>query len=135
MRSDLIAKLLQDNGAGKIGSTIFLHFMPVECKKGVLIKEPLAGMQTNNELPGFYKTRFQIIVRAPTQTEGDALVKIIQKAILMKQERSFYEPGSNAFAMKVLHCLPDSLPIRFPRLEGNEIEWSLNYQISFVIPE
>jgi len=135
MRSDLLAKRLQDKGVGNIGTDIFLHFMPVECSKGVLVKEPLHGMILNNELPGFIKTNFQIIVRAGNQVEGQDLVDRVSAAMKIKNELTLVESGSGEFAMKIIQCLPSNLPIRFPRLDGNEIEWSLNYHISFVIPE
>ena len=135
MRVDIIAKILEAAGAGTREESIFAHHMSDTCKKGVLIKLPLTGIPYDHNLPGYFNSRFQIIVRASKHAEGEALCETVIKALKSHRIREYEEIGKpGVIAMKLNYCLPEHLPIRFPRLEGSGIEWSINFLVSYVIP-
>ncbi len=108
--------------------------MPAECTEGVLIKPPLSGIEHDNYMPGFYKSRLQIIVRAQSEARGEKLAEQSIKALLHRETKDYYDQPGKKFAMRVNFLLQDQLPIRYPRLDGNGIEWSCNFLISFVLP-
>lgn len=135
MRIEFLVQKLADQGLGVIGESLFAHEMPADCKKGVMLKMPIAGIDYDPTMPGFFNDRFQIIVRHSQHVEGQALADAVMKAIVHKQSVDYFDQPGNVFAMRINHLLPAALPIRYPRSDGNGIEWSLNFRISFVLPE
>lgn len=134
MRIDLLANQLASQGVGIIGKTIFAHYMPAECEQGVLIKLPIGGIEHDNYMPGFYKSRIQAIVRAQSESKGEKLSDKVIQALVHKQTKDYFDQPGSKFAMRINYLLQDQLPIRYPRLDGNGIEWSLNFLTSFVLP-
>ena len=134
MRIDLLANHLASQGVGIVGKTIFAHHMPAECTEGVMLKLPIAGIDHDNYMPGYYRSRFQAIVRAQSESRGEKLSEQVVKAMVHQQTKDYLDQPGNRFAMRINYLLRDQLPIRYPRLDGNGIEWSLNFITSFVLP-
>lgn len=132
MKLDLIAQLLADAGLGTIGVDIFAHSMPADCEKGIMLRNPLDGVPVNAYLPGYYRTKLQAIVRAPTFAEGDELSKRAG-ALLKMFNRRFTDQAGN-LVLKVNHIYPEKLPINYPRSPGQGIEFSLNFHACYVMP-
>lgn len=117
---------------GGFNERIYLHFMPDDCKLGALILVPLTGVEVDHYLPNYYKGDIQVIVRAPTQAEGDELSQIVINALTTQRPVSL--PAGGPEAMLIKHMLPKSLPIRYPRSEDSKsIEWSINFDCCFVL--
>lgn len=135
MRVDLLAAWLSSQGVGGIGRTLFAHSMPAECVEGVLLKLPINGIEHDNYMPGFYKSPLQAIVRSQTEARGEKLANQVIKALTHEQTKDYFDQPGNKFAMRINFILPEKLPIRYPRLDGNGIEWSLNFTTSFVLPK
>lgn len=134
MRIDIIEKILQDAGVGAPGESMFSHQIPADMRQGIMLKMPLDGFTVDNYLPGFYKGSFQVIVRATTSAEGEAKCREVIKALVRNQSQDFYDaPGK--LAMRIDMLILDKLPIRYPRQESNAIEWSINFNVVFVLPE
>ena len=55
--------LLQTSGLGVPGQTIFLNMMPAEADSAILLRNPLSGTKIDYELPDYYRSQFQLIVR------------------------------------------------------------------------
>jgi hypothetical protein len=132
MKLELLAQVLQDADCGVIGETIFVHRMDAETRIGILLRNPLDGTPVDPNLPGYYRSKLQAIVRHDSQAEGDLLADKVGKALKMFNRR-FTGPG-NQLVMKVNHIFPSQLPITYPRLPGQGIEWSLNFTTSYVQP-
>ena len=133
MRTDILALILEEARLGTRGGDIFIHSMPAECLQGILIKPPLSGVEIDNYLPGYFNSTMQIIVRAQKQLIGEDLITKAVAALRHDQSITYNEHPSGVFAMRINHMLPKNLPIRFPRSDGNGIEWSVNFMTSYVL--
>lgn len=132
MRFDILAQLLQDAGLGTQGQTIFIHHMDVSATSGILLRAPLEGIKNDYNLPGYHKTKIQVIVRGLIQADGDALAARVSNTLTF-YNRIFLNPD-NSFAMQVNHICPASLPIIYPRSPAKEIEWSITFETCYVLP-
>lgn len=133
MKLELLSELLEQRGLGTRGTDIFVHRMDAECPKGILLRLPIAGIDTDFNLPGYYKTQIQAIIRDANQQSGDAMAVRVMAQLTM-YERIFTDPDTGAFLMQINQMYPAKLPIIYPRSEGQEIEWSLNFDVSYAIP-
>ena len=131
MNYELIAKKIEAAGLGQIGKSIFIDSMPAEVKRGILIKSPIAGVKIDHELPGWYKPRLQIIVRSQTHLDGSTLSNAISNLFMTKQE-TIWRDDSNNPVFLIKHILPESLPIVYPRSDGNGLEFSINFDFCYV---
>lgn len=133
MKLELIAKVIEDANLGVIGQTIFVNSMPAEVQKGVVLKNPLAGIDISPYLPGYYRGRLQAIVRAPTHEDGDNLAELVGRSLKMFNRE--FRDTDGSLLLKVNHIFPAQLPIVYPHTPSRSIEWSLNYVTSYVQPE
>lgn len=131
MRLDLLAKVLEDAGLGQRGTDIFVHRMPADVQKGILLRLPLDGVPRDAELPGYFKTEFQAIVRDIEQGAGDDKAARVKTALEMYRRR--FEEGGELL-MQVNHIYLEQLPIVYMRSEAQGIEWSLNFWASYTMP-
>lgn len=139
MNTDVIKRILVGSGiqAGgqplTPGSNLFLDRIPDNCAEGVLIRLPLAGIQINHYLPGYYKGSYlQIIVRSPYNASGMVIANAVSN-LLTIYNTTYTDPNTNAFLMQVNHIFPKHLPIVFPRSPGNLIEFSINFDTNYVM--
>ena len=124
-----IAQLIEDAGLAKSGIDLFLHSFPAEIETGVLVRSPLGGTKVDYELPEYRKTSFQIIVRTHTQKylSGDAIARSIFK------ELNLSEVQLDSIFVKYLR--PRHEPVSFRGSPGNNVEFSINFDICFVITD
>lgn len=134
MRYDILIDILEKAGLGRAGETIFLDEMPADCKRGILIKTPLSGIRFDHYLPGYFKTRIQVIVRARTRADGNDYAQQVLKALWTQEVKDYTDPATGDFAMRTLQVLPDTQPISFPRSDGSGVEWSINFAFAYVLP-
>ena len=114
------------------GSTLFRHTMPGSAAKGVMFKNPLAGIAVDPYLPGFYKPTLQAIVRHVDPELGDIMSDQVVKALQVDEPEDFPENDRRG-RVRIHVFYPASLPIQFPRLDGNGFEWSLNFTTAFAV--
>lgn len=131
MRLTVFAKHLVDEGIGTIGVDIFVDFMPANCEQGVLLRLPLQGVEIDSELPGYFNSRLQAIVRAPNFTAGETISAAVMSALTM-EERTVLNDDADQPSILVNQMLPEHKPVSFPRSESGGIEWSMNFTISCV---
>jgi hypothetical protein len=129
----IIAKIISDAGLGIEGETLFTHHMVSEVKKGVLIKPPFEGVDVDDYLPGYYVHGFQLIVRAQTYEEGEPYADQLIEAVRIRQETDFVNPGTSDFIAQIKYLRPLKLPIAYPRSDSGDLEWSINFQICYVV--
>lgn len=132
MNYELIAARLAAAGLGIVGETIFIHHMPADVAEGILLRGPLTGIPYDPYLPGLYKTQFQVVIRAQAHAVGNAKAKAVVDALSSKSGYDLIDPATSALSMRIHNLLPETLPIVFPRLEGNGIEWSIHFDIRYV---
>ena len=121
-----LANMLQDEGIGVQGETLFVNMLPITAEFGVLLRSPLTGTPINHELPGFFQADFQLIVRAPAgqYNAGEELVERVVAALTMYErqvENQFFN-----------YCRPRTEPAVFPLSKGNLLEFSVMMDCCYV---
>lgn len=118
-----LAEKLEADGLGILAETIFINMIPVEAPIGILLRNDLRGTEIDYELPGYFKTNFQTIVRAPDYVTGHALIEQVSAALMLSEQ----QVGSMYF--KFLR--PRTKPVVFPLSAGNLLEFSVNFSACF----
>lgn len=103
---------------------IFIHQMPSIVKRGVLIRGPQSAVMIDHELPGYFKTSFQVIVRSDDHRRGQELAEAVSNALTIRLEQMIGQ-------MKVRQIYPKHLPLVYPTSEGDRLEWSINFFAAF----
>ena len=119
-----IAERLQAANLGTLGTTIFVNMMPTECEAGILLRQPLTGTHINYELPEYFKTRLQVIVRTRNFEAGMLLIKQATAALLIKSDEQ-------VGGMFVRYMRPASKPVSFPVTLGNFIEFTVPMDVCY----
>jgi hypothetical protein len=120
-----IANKLEFEGLGTQGSTLFINYMPMECRQGILLRTPLVGTHVDPQLPGYFKSEVIVVVRTPQSKyeEGLALTKEAMRALTM------YDTELDDISVKRMY--PHKLPVTFPVTEGNFFEILVRFDIVF----
>jgi hypothetical protein len=118
-----IANKLEIEGLGTQGTSLFINFMPMECKEGILLRSPLSGTPVDAELPGFYKTSFMAIVRGHDYASASALMEGVMRTLVL------YEQDLDDIYVKYMR--PGSLPVTFPVSVGNFYEIKVEFDICY----
>lgn len=132
MKLARMVDLLVEARVGAPGSTIFTNFMPSECTRGVLLRNNLGGVEIYHELPGYYQSEPQAIVRAQTIEDGESLAESVMAALTVHQTRTLQD-STGRDVMQLNYLRPKHEPIVFPRSDGNGREWSINFSACYVV--
>lgn len=117
-----LAELLQANKIGTMGKTIYINMLPIDVPNAILLRNGLSGTLIDHELPGYTKTQFQVIVRAPGYQQGYDLMERVTNAITLNNETV----GIYHFN----YCRPHTEPVVFPLSAGNLLEFSVHFDVS-----
>ena len=129
-----MATILAQAGLGEIGSTIFEHHMPADCRKGILVRAPLLGIKIDHYLPGYYRTMIQVIVRDVRHGAGATKAQQVLDLLTIQKPTSYNDPAdATNQALQINQMLPETLPIVYPRSVGNGYEFSINLDASYVM--
>lgn len=114
--------VLERAKVGKEGKSLFLYQMPA-VEFGILIREETTGTRVDYELPGYFRSSFQITVR---DTEYYAAKKKIEQAInALRMQRVYLDE------MFVNFCRPETQPVAFQMNNGQQVEFSVKMEICF----
>lgn len=118
-----LAQKMEIDGLGILGTDIFINMIPAECKQGILLRNPLRGTAIDYELPGYYKAKFQLIVRAQGYPEGEELINAAFASLTL----------SNVAlgVMQVQFMRPITKPVVFPLSKGNLLEFAADFETVF----
>ena len=130
MRLSLLADLLEAAQIGVKPEAIYIDEMPATETIGVLLRLPLTGVPINHELPGYYRSQVQAIVRAQKAANGDLLAARVSAALTLT-DRSL--PAGGPESMFVTFLRPRTLPVVYPRSDGNGKEWSISLDACYVM--
>lgn len=119
-----IANHLESEGLGTQGSSLFVNFMPFECKSGILLRSPLVGTYIDHELPGYYKCEPVIVVRAPEYVTALNLMEEVMRSL------TIYDRQMDDIYVK--HFRPVSLPVSFPVSDGQFYEVQVRFETVYV---
>jgi hypothetical protein len=129
---DIIQKKIEDAGLAVGGETLFLQNFPGDVSVGIGMFEPLEGVHIDPYMPGLHKPDLKIIVRHSNVADGAALARQVMNLLTITAEEAYAATADRgAVMLKVFY--PRSLPIQFPALSGNGIEWALVFQTAFTI--
>lgn len=127
---DILEKKLVDAGLVVAGESLFRNQMPGECQIGVLIRPPLTGINIDPFIEGWHKTDIQVITRHIDPVDGEALANAVSRVLLVEKPE-FYEANAERGEAQISIFYPKTLPIQFPRLEGNGLEISQHFTAAF----
>lgn len=119
-----IAEFLEEEDFGKMGDSIFINMIPADAPRGILLRNDLSGTPIDYELPGYFKTNFQVIVRSENFVEGEERINAILAALTLRDRRL----GN----MHINYMRPRTEPVVFPLSVGNLLEFATYVDISFV---
>lgn len=116
-----VAEMLVDGGVGTLGIDIFTHFMPYDVDIGVLVLANIAGDAIDYEITGMRRGGFQVIVREPDY--DDTLISRISSLLTIQSEVMY--------GLDIKYMLPKSEPVVYPATDGNNIEYSVNFDAMY----
>lgn len=124
-----IANVIEDANIAVPGTNLFLHYFPAEIETGVLLRSPLTGTKIDYELPEYRKASFQAVIRTHSQkySVGEALAKSVYAALNLEE--------TQLDTIFVKYLRPRHEPVSFRGSPGNNIEFSINFDICFVITD
>lgn len=120
-----LAQRLEDQGVGIQGKSIFAYMMPTEAVNAVMVRNELGGTPINYYLPGYYKTRIQLIARGPDYPSAEALMTAALDALTLPA-------GTVLDNMTFNYCRPWTMPAAFPISAGSLIEFNVYLDVCFV---
>lgn len=123
---DIVADRLIAAGLGVPGETLFIYHSPEQIKRCLLILPSLDGVELDEELPGYKKMPFQVIVRDMDYQSGLTLAKKVVSALNLSRQ------SVNGVEIKRMRATHD--PIAFPIPDSDVIEVSVNMWTAFVEP-
>lgn len=119
-----LAQEIQTAGMGVVEQTIFVNSMPIGID-GIMLKTSLNGIPIDMELPGYRKTRIQIVVRDKSYQNGMSRANALN-ALLTYDNKSI-----TGNSIKVMRPLNE--PIAYPLTPGNTYEFSVNFWLVYAI--
>ncbi len=130
MIHDILEEKMRQSTVLIPGETLFRSYMPPEVRIGAMIRVPLTGIDIDPYKPNYYRGQFQVVTRHVSPVDGDALANTISRLLLVRSPESYSASIERGQAM-ISVFQPETLPIRFPSLEGNGFEWSQMFMASF----
>lgn len=118
-----LLNILAEKKLGVVGESLFVHSMPLQARKAIMLRQNLTGTPIDHELPGFYKSSFQVIVRTSGYKEGETFAKQVMDALTLSE--------AQIGDMYVRYCRPVATPVPFPMSDGNLIENNIQMSICF----
>lgn len=123
-----IANYIAAAGHGKtVGNAknIFVNHMPAPVRSGILIRQDYEGVPVDHELPNHFKAAFQIVVRNPDYVSGYTLAENVSTTLSTERVTI----GS----MQVHYIRPETRPIVFPASEGDYLEFSVYFDVCYLM--
>lgn len=103
---------------------IFVFQMPETVSKGILLRDAALGTMIDHELPGYYHTEFQCIVRSKEHAEGEAKANAVSSGLTILNQ--------TIGTLNVKYVRPRHIPMVFPVSDGDYLEWLIIFDICFV---
>ncbi|RWB95534.1 MAG: hypothetical protein EOQ56_27680 [Mesorhizobium sp.] len=129
---DILLTKITDAGLAVENENLFLNTIPAEVNLAVMLKAPLTGVVIDPYLPGYYKPSIQAIVRHTDPVEGEAMASQLSRTLTIAGPE-FYPANGSRGAVKLSLFYPRTLPIMYPRQDGNSFEWSINFNTAFAV--
>lgn len=116
-------KLLEKNKVAKIDKSLFMYSLPGAAQNGILLREELTGTVIDYELPGYYRTSFQIVVRDIEYDSAKVKMKqVIDNLTLVEVPLDM---------MWIKFCRPRTTPGAYQQTPGSQVEFSVYMDLCF----
>jgi hypothetical protein len=129
----MIYDILEDkltNAGFTPGESLFRHYMPAETEIGALLRVPLSGVPIDPYIAGWHRVQFQLIIRHLDPVDGMQMALAAAQALKITGPEQY--PASDERGAAHLSLFqPATLPIQFPRLDGNGYEFSQHFNAAF----
>lgn len=129
---DILLTKIKDAGLAVENENLFLNTIPAEVNFAIMLKAPLTGVVIDPYLPGYHKPIIQAIVRHTNPVEGEAIANQLSAALTIAAPEHYPANGGRGSVMLSLFYAR-TLPIMYPRQDGNTFEWSINFNTAFAI--
>lgn len=127
---DILEQKLIDAGVAEAGKSLFRGYMPSDVTVGVMLRTPLDGIKIDPFIEGWHKTELQVIVRHTDPVEGLKLANRVSQ-VLYTHKLEKYPANEERGPAHINAFYPETLPVQYPRLEGNAIEFSQYFKAAF----
>jgi hypothetical protein len=124
--TNIVANLLAQANMGTLGSDIFVFNAPDKVRNCLLVLDSLDGIERNEDLPGYKKANFSVIVR---NVDYQSAVTIANQVVSVLDLSRLSVDGVLVQRMRATHD-----PIPFPVPDSDVIEVSVNLWAAFVEP-
>lgn len=114
---------LEDQDKGRMGKDLFIYRMPSEIVEGVLLRDSAQGDEINHTIIGYRTGKFQLVVRAQEIEKGLERAKDLMNTLTLSDQQ-LSEDYFN-------QCLPKHEPLVFPASDGNNFEFSVNFDVRY----
>lgn len=118
-----LANMIQAAGLGVIGQTIFIGTIPADVKSGVMLRDPMIGVEIDKGMSGFYSADITVIVRDPEVQAGYAKAESISAVL------DVANVDAPEIFISWLH--PATKPISYPRGDANDLETSFRLRMGW----
>ena len=129
MKLELLAQYLDDEDVARQGRDLFVHFMPEEVTEGVMLKARFQPTERMIDLPDYYKTGFQVIIRASNYIDGNAMADRVSSVLTLGQITMGDE---DEYQQLFRYIRPLHQPIVYPLSRADLLEFSVNFETVFV---
>ena len=98
--------------------------MPAECTYGVMMRNKPGGTPINYELPGYYRSKYQLIVRAVDDTAAETLMKAVLESLTVSE--------TVIDTLDIRFMRPMTRPAMFTLSKGNLLELACDMEAVYV---
>ena len=126
MIAEIACQLIADAGFGTPGTDLFAFRAPEERDTCILVLEDLTGIAIDENLPGYIKGPFKIIVRNPDHQSAVTIASLVGAALNLHRQtvNGFY----------VVRMRQTATPITYPTPSSDVIEVSVDMWAVVVTP-
>lgn len=133
MIHDIVERKIERAGLARTARSLFREHMPPDVSEAVMTRLPIEGVSIDFNMPGFHRTSMQVIVRNPDPEKGMKLATDIMNVLSVTGGQELHPATRERGEVRLKLFHPRHLPARFPRLEGDELEFSINFLVVFSI--
>lgn len=127
---DILEAKLVATGKFQPGVSLFRETMPSECRVGAYFRLPLSGIAVQPSAKNYFSGRIQLIVRHSSIVLGTNLTNDAVEALKV-EALEVHSASAERGVAHLTHFYPETLPVRFPTLDGNATEWSVHFRAAF----
>ena len=120
-----IANYLEQTGVSAIGQDLFIYYSPPEANNCTILFPSADPPVIDPDTPGYFKGKFQTIVRNTRHDLG------MDQCIILSNTLTLIDTDLDDIYVKM--CRPMYQPRVFRRAESGFIEFSVTYDIRFIV--